>query len=238
MCAARLRHTQTYATRCPANRRKLHVPLLHLCVREQRVPGRRAAACTCSKMLRGAVFLLLLACLASGMDVDIVVPEYQVKGQDAYVCTTIELPEKPMKLVGVEPIAKQEVVHHILLFGELLLLSQGSPGQEQRLQQTCCGHGGSPQALSQEHGSVCLGLHAVRPCSSSVHHHLGSQHQLLNIQNRHVMHSVLLLLGGHQVVNNLSRCQQKASSRPGSAGPPAQGVRSTSCEWGRPRWED
>jgi hypothetical protein len=76
-------------------------------------------------MLRAAVLLLLLACLASGIDVDIVVPEYQVKGQDAYVCTTIELPDKPMKLVGVEPIAQQEVVHHILLFGELLLLSQG-----------------------------------------------------------------------------------------------------------------
>ncbi len=38
--------------------------------------------------------------------------------EDAYICTTLPLPEQPMKLVGVEPLAEQKVVHHILLFGE------------------------------------------------------------------------------------------------------------------------
>ncbi|KAI8471286.1 MAG: PHM/PNGase F domain-containing protein [Monoraphidium minutum] len=37
--------------------------------------------------------------------------------EDAYICTTLPLPPQPMKLVGVEPLAEQEVVHHILLFG-------------------------------------------------------------------------------------------------------------------------
>jgi hypothetical protein len=36
---------------------------------------------------------------------------------DAYVCTTLPLPATPMKLVGIAPLARQEVVHHILLFG-------------------------------------------------------------------------------------------------------------------------
>jgi peptidylamidoglycolate lyase len=40
--------------------------------------------------------------------------------EDAYICTTLPLPAQPMKLVGVEPIAKQEIVHHILLFGEVV----------------------------------------------------------------------------------------------------------------------
>lgn len=38
--------------------------------------------------------------------------------KDAYICTTLALPAKAQKLVGVEPLARQEVVHHILLFGE------------------------------------------------------------------------------------------------------------------------
>ena len=37
--------------------------------------------------------------------------------EDAYLCTTLPLPQQAMKLVGIEPLAKQEVVHHILLFG-------------------------------------------------------------------------------------------------------------------------
>ena len=44
---------------------------------------------------------------------------YKVEGNDAYVCTTLQLPSKAYKLVGVVPKARQEVVHHILLFGEL-----------------------------------------------------------------------------------------------------------------------
>ena len=42
---------------------------------------------------------------------------YKVTTIDEYVCTTVRLPAKPHKLIGVIPMASQEVVHHILLFG-------------------------------------------------------------------------------------------------------------------------
>jgi hypothetical protein len=45
------------------------------------------------------------------------VPEFEVKGEDAYVCVSAVLPSEPHKLVGVIPHAQQEVVHHILLYG-------------------------------------------------------------------------------------------------------------------------
>lgn len=78
--------------------------------------------------------LLLLACLGcacsllgrataaappSASKIDITVPEsVHVEGEDSYICITKPLPDKPLKLVGVEPMAEQKVVHHILLFGE------------------------------------------------------------------------------------------------------------------------
>ncbi len=51
--------------------------------------------------------------------VDIVVPEFEVKGEDGYVCTTVPLGDMPYKLVGIMPLAEQTVVHHILLYGEI-----------------------------------------------------------------------------------------------------------------------
>ena len=56
--------------------------------------------------------------------------------EDAYYCTVLPLPPAPMKLVGVEPLARQEVVHHILLFGAraLWLLALAWPG----LLVSCC----------------------------------------------------------------------------------------------------
>lgn len=52
------------------------------------------------------------------VEFDMRVPDFDVKDQDAYVCIAAQLPPKPHKLVGVIPRAQQEVVHHILLFGE------------------------------------------------------------------------------------------------------------------------
>ena len=52
---------------------------------------------------------------------NITVPDFDVKGEDSYVCTTVKLPDRSMKLVGVEALARQEVVHHILLFGAFCL---------------------------------------------------------------------------------------------------------------------
>ncbi len=73
--------------------------------------------------LAGAVLIALtLVCcgphLAAGaLELDITVPAFDVAREDAYVCTTVPLPSEAYKLVGVQPLAEQEVVHHILLFG-------------------------------------------------------------------------------------------------------------------------
>lgn len=74
------------------------------------------------------VSLLLLAWLgltaaaSPPTTLDITVPEStKVEGEDSYICITKPLPDKPLKLVGVEPMARQEVVHHILLFGACVL---------------------------------------------------------------------------------------------------------------------
>ncbi len=40
----------------------------------------------------------------------------------AYLCTAVQLPDQALKLVGVEPLAKQEIAHHMLLFGAYLHL--------------------------------------------------------------------------------------------------------------------
>jgi hypothetical protein len=61
---------------------------------------------------------LIASVCAEPLKLDIVVPPFEVKGKDAYICTTVPLPARPYKLVGIEPIAEQSVVHHILLFGE------------------------------------------------------------------------------------------------------------------------
>jgi hypothetical protein len=65
------------------------------------------------------VWVLSAAAAAAPTTLDITVPEsVKVQGEDSYICITKQLPDKPLKLVGVEPLARQEVVHHILLFGE------------------------------------------------------------------------------------------------------------------------
>jgi hypothetical protein len=44
-------------------------------------------------------------------------PDFPVEHEEAYLCTAVPLPEIPLKLVGIEPLSTQEVVHHMLLFG-------------------------------------------------------------------------------------------------------------------------
>lgn len=66
----------------------------------------------------GLLLLLALGTAATTSSIEITIPgSMEVKGEDSYVCVTQALPDKPLKLVGVEPLAHQEVVHHILLFG-------------------------------------------------------------------------------------------------------------------------
>ena len=49
-------------------------------------------------------------------------PEYQTDHAEMYLCTSVLLPDEPLKLIGVEPLSKQEVVHHMLLFGKFQTL--------------------------------------------------------------------------------------------------------------------
>jgi hypothetical protein len=57
---------------------------------------------------------------SSIVHIDALMPEKKVEHEEAYLCTSVQLPERPLKLVGVEPLSSQEVVHHMLLFGERL----------------------------------------------------------------------------------------------------------------------
>ena len=42
---------------------------------------------------------------------------------EAYMCTTLILPDKPLTLLGVTPLYKAELVHHMLMLGERPVLS-------------------------------------------------------------------------------------------------------------------
>jgi hypothetical protein len=93
-----------------------------------------AGAHTCDRRLVAFVFqLLLLKCSAHYLAYNITIPDgYKVDKEDAYVCTVLKLPENGHKLIGVQPMADQAVVHHILLYGkhlQLVVLAQGSSVQ-------------------------------------------------------------------------------------------------------------
>eukprot|EP00198_Chlamydomonas_reinhardtii_P008225 XP_001697562.1 peptidylglycine alpha-amidating monooxygenase [Chlamydomonas reinhardtii] len=55
--------------------------------------------------------------VSHSIEVNITVPPFKVDQDDAYICVSALLPPHPHKLVGIIPHAKQEVVHHILLYG-------------------------------------------------------------------------------------------------------------------------
>ena len=46
--------------------------------------------------------------------------DYAVRGQDQYICFPVPLPDHPSKIVSIQPLSEQSVVHHMLLFGECL----------------------------------------------------------------------------------------------------------------------
>ncbi|KAL4442992.1 hypothetical protein ABPG77_008483 [Micractinium sp. CCAP 211/92] len=53
----------------------------------------------------------------SDLTLPVVFPEHEVTQDDAYLCTAVKLPDKPLKLVGIESTSDQRIVHHMLLFG-------------------------------------------------------------------------------------------------------------------------
>ena len=76
-------------------------------------PALRAVKC-----VQALVLLISVATAAQALQVDLKVPEFPAKGEEAYLCTTVELPAGPHKLVAIEPLADEKTVHHMLLFGK------------------------------------------------------------------------------------------------------------------------
>ena len=127
--------------------------------------------------------------------IETLVPEYHTDHAEMYLCTSVLLPDEPLKLVGVEPLSKQEVVHHMLLFGMLLtfplapgpvrLGASASPhccrailmpgtidavamqGVRSQQLQTGCGTA-TPTACARRRAAMCCtaGRRAPRPCTS------------------------------------------------------------------------
>ena len=79
--------------------------------------------------------LLEAASQPSADTVDVTVPEHQADGE-VYLCTRVPLPDNSQRLVGVEPLSKQEVVHHMLLYGDVLKI--GRTRLQTFLSEFCC----------------------------------------------------------------------------------------------------
>jgi hypothetical protein len=56
--------------------------------------------------------------LAGDLELPVVLPEHPTDEKDAYLCTSVQLPDRPLKLVGIASTSDQRIVHHMLLFGE------------------------------------------------------------------------------------------------------------------------
>lgn len=44
-------------------------------------------------------------------------PPMATHEEDQYLCTVVQIPDRPMNIIGVSPLADQKEVHHMLLFG-------------------------------------------------------------------------------------------------------------------------
>lgn len=71
-----------------------------------------------------AALLLVLATLHvlwaapdTQKSVEVHIPEHPAEGE-VYLCTRVPLPNVPQRLVAIEPLSKQDVVHHMILYGE------------------------------------------------------------------------------------------------------------------------
>ena len=57
---------------------------------------------------------------SNSWEIDAVMPEHPAP-PETYLCMRVDLPEAgSLKLTGIEPLSKEELVHHMLLFGMLL----------------------------------------------------------------------------------------------------------------------
>jgi hypothetical protein len=86
---------------------------------------------TSSSLLAGA--LLAFASFTRGAQADelrlsIRLPDFEEKGDDAYLCTAVRVPQNARNVIRIEPEATADVVHHMLLFGASPTDSRLAPG--------------------------------------------------------------------------------------------------------------
>lgn len=199
-----------------------------------------------------ASLLLLLglwAAAAAPSTLDITVPEsVKVEGEDSYICITKPLPDKPLKLVGVEPMAKQEVVHHILLFGEQLVAwalcavaacAHGSSRQHGLQLLTCVllsGAGGSCDKVQCSSGSALEGVTLLH-CDAGVQGDRLVARGACCVNLRAVAHAATAA-AAPQAVTSPSCGPRTARRQCGSAShsPHAAAGRTQCCEWQAGLW--
>ncbi|KAK9800913.1 hypothetical protein WJX73_010392 [Symbiochloris irregularis] len=70
----------------------------------------------------------------SQKSVEVHIPEHPAEGE-IYLCTRVPLPNVPQRLVAIEPLSKQDVVHHMILYGCATTAGSSEPVWE------CIGHG-------------------------------------------------------------------------------------------------
>lgn len=91
------------------------------------------------------------------VEVDAIMPPLATDAEDEYLCTSVELPDRPMKLVSVESLSQQDTVHHMLLFGE----------QAAGIEEMCPGHMHPVHPLTPTHP---LRRDALAGCKSPAKH--------------------------------------------------------------------
>ena len=94
---------------------------------------------------RGALLqaALVLACIlvTSATDaadtIEVAVPPHDITGE-AYLCVQVPLPQRPQRLVAVEPLSEEQLVHHMLLYGETRFCPPAGPATPQTAAEGCC----------------------------------------------------------------------------------------------------
>lgn len=119
----------------------------------------------------------------SSVSVDAFVPaEHEVIGEDQYVCFRVDLPKESLKIVGVDPLSTQDVVHHMLLFGTNSYACALSVYASLHTCHSCCMQTYFLFLLSAEL-ALLLQQHAYRApvCRCVPHTHLCGKHVQISV---------------------------------------------------------
>lgn len=69
------------------------------------------------RLLFSALLIAFSGVVLGTQTLDIRMPAYPSDEADTYLCTSVQLPATPLKLIAVEPLSDKDTVHHMLLFG-------------------------------------------------------------------------------------------------------------------------